>query len=320
MKWKWLRGAPSAVRHTDQRKRIAMVIGTWADLVDELDKALTFARNDLGLSISGTRFAAFRDRLSELDAFHKTNGDAPTLTRFKADIEHNAVALTDSQEFVTVVAYLRSVPTERAKKKMQVVLQGPELPVDEDGNSSEARNTMFELNLAARIQRAGMTVDIGGDADLEFMCKGVRWFGECKRPYKVETIANNIGEVCRQLGERLKTSRLAARGLLAISVSRPLTTRSSYLEYSSEAELRHSLKEHVSNIVRTMQEQMEGLERCREPRGSLGLLIAHLAMPAWNVRTGLPVGIQYSAGTDIGPDRRGDGQQVWELIDKTFTR
>jgi hypothetical protein len=92
------------------------------------------------------------------------------------------------------------------------------------------------------------------------------------------------------------------------------------LEFTSEGELRRSLKEHVSKIVWSMQEQMEGLERCRGTRGGLGLLIAHLSMPAWNARSRMPAGVQYSAGTDIGLDGRGDGQRLWDLIDRTFTR
>jgi hypothetical protein len=92
------------------------------------------------------------------------------------------------------------------------------------------------------------------------------------------------------------------------------------LEFTSEGELRRSLKEHVSKIVWSMQEQMEGLERCRGTRRGLGLLIAHLSMPAWNARSRMPAGVQYSAGTDIGLDGRGDGQRLWDLIDRTFTR
>jgi hypothetical protein len=68
-----------------------------------------------------------------------------------------------------------------------------------------------------------------------------------------------------------------------------------------------------------LQERMEGMERCQETRGSLGLLIAHLLMPGWNVRTRMPVGIQYSAGSDIPVGDRGDGDRLWDIIKRTFT-
>lgn len=125
---------------------------------------------------------------------------------------------------------------------------------------------------------------------------------------------------CQQIGKRLSGSRLAVRGMLAISISRPLSTKAAYLEYASDDDLRASLKDHVGNMVKIMQERMEGMERCRGTRGGLGLLIAQLIMPAWNVRRRMPVGVQYSAGTDIGLDDRGDGQRLWDIIKRTFTR
>jgi hypothetical protein len=297
-----------------------VVIETWADLVSGLDSALAFAKEDLELDTTTTRFATYRTRISDLEAIRQKSGDAATFEAFVADVEHNAVALSESKELTSVVTFLRSVPPDRARKKLQIVLKGPELPADEDPNSSHARNTMFELNLAARIRRARLEVEIGGTADLDFTCSGLRWLGECKRPYKLASVESNIGEACRQLGERLSATPLAARGLLAISISRPLTIKAPYLEFASEEELRHALKEHVGDIVKIMQEQLARLGRCQAARGGLGLLIAHLILPAWNVRTRMPVGIEYSAGTDISLDGRGDGQRLWDLIAQTFTR
>jgi hypothetical protein len=296
-----------------------MIIETWGELVSRLDTALAFAK-DLGLDPAATRFGTYRARIATLEAIRVEQSDTAAFEHFRADVEPNAVAFSESQELAMVVPFLRSVPQERAKKKLQVMLNGPELPSAEDTNLSHARNTMFELNLAARLERAGLSVDISGEADLDFTCDGVRWFGECKRPYKLETIEQNIKAACEQLGKRLSGSRLAARGLLAISISRPLSTKAPVLEYASEEERRASLKEHVGNMVKVMQQQMEGIGRCQDTRGGLGLLMAHLIMPGWNVRRRMPVGIQYSAGTDIGLDGRGDGRRLWDIIDRTFTR
>lgn len=295
-----------------------MVIETWAELVAELDRALAFA-STLSLDVATSRFQQFRARLVDLDQILQRDGNAAALRRSQEDVELNAVALTESHELVTILPYLQSIPSPRSRRKLQVALQGPERPSDEVAQSNEARNTMFEFNLAARLHRAGIEVEIGGDADLEFTCGGIRWFGECKRPSKVETIENNIGDACKQLGERLSSSRLAARGLLAISVSRSLATRAPYLEYAGEAELRRTLKEHVSSMVRLMEERMQGMERCRRV-GGVGLLVAHVLMPAWDANAGIPTSVQYSAGADVNQDRRGDGERLWGLIERTFSR
>jgi len=209
-------------------------------------------------------------------------------------------------------------PRAHAERKIQIVLQGPELPVDEDQNSNEARNTMFELNLAARLQRAGIAVVPGQDTDLEFAYNGIRWFGECKRPYRVETVENNLGEACRQLGERLSASRLAARGLIAVSLSRPVATRVPYIEYSSATVLRQGLRDHVRSLVQLLEDRMQTLARCQAVSG-MGLLVGHLIMPAWDVTALMPTTVQHTVGTDVCRDRSGDGECLWMVVDRTFT-
>ena len=295
-----------------------MIIQTWAELIVELDEVLDFARG-LGLNTTASRFTVFRARLVDLAESLERGGNAAAFTRFTEDFDRNAVALTESKEFAMSLLYLRSMPQVQAKRKIQVVLQGPELPVDEDENSSHARNTMFELNLAGRLQRAGIDVEPGEDADLEFVYNGVRWFGECKRPFRVDTFESNLGEACRQLGVRLASSNLAARGLIAISLSRPVVTRGAHLEYSSADALREGLKNHVSALVQLMEERMQTLRRCQAVPG-LGLLVGHLIMPAWHVSARIPTTVQRTVGTDICRDRSGDGERLWMMIGRTFMR
>jgi hypothetical protein len=246
-------------------------------------------------------------------------GDEAAFAHYLAEIDRNSVALTESEELVGALPYLQSISLERASSKFQALLQGPELPSDEDANSNYARNTMFELNLAARLTRAGLSVEPTGDADLEFMSDGIRWFGECKRPYRIETVESNVRDACRQLGQRLSASRLEARGLIAISLSRPVATRVPYLEYSDPQALRLNLRDHVKGIVQLIEERMQEIAHCRSA-SQLGLLVGHLIMPAWDVKARLPTSVQQTVGTDICRDGRGDGGRLWEIVKRTFTR
>ncbi len=306
-------GSAHGVAHGD-----AVIIQTWAELLAALDQVLDFARGlDLDEAVRGSRFTDFRARLADLAELLEREGSAATFARFTEDIDRHAVALTESQELAMSLSYLRSISRDQAERKIQIVLQGPELPVDEDPNSNHARNTMFELNLGARLQRAGIDVEPGRDADLEFACSGVRWFGECKRPYKVETFENNLAQACRQIGVRLSSSRLAARGLVAVSLSRPLAARVPYIEYSSADVLRQGLKEHVSSLVQLMEERMQVLSHCQAVSG-MGFLVGHLIMPAWDVRARLPTTVQHTVCRDICRDRSGDGARLWTRLAPTF--
>jgi hypothetical protein len=116
--------------------------------MNELDGALAFARS-LGLATSG-RFEVFRGRLAELVAVLERAGDEGTFRQFMADIELNAIALTECHELAMVLPYLQAMEPGRAKSKLKIIVNGPERPTDEDPNSNHARNTMFELNLGAR--------------------------------------------------------------------------------------------------------------------------------------------------------------------------
>jgi hypothetical protein len=176
---------------------------------------------------------------------------------------------------------------------------------------------MFELNLGARLSRAQLDVEIGEAADLEFTCGGVRWFGECKRPYKIESIPVNLTDACKQLGKRLATSSVAARGLIAISISRPLAAHAPYLECSGEGDLKNVLRDHVSAAVGLIGEQVAGNEQCRQV-ANLGLLIGHLIMPAWDVAARMPTSVQYSGGGNLCRDKRHDGDRLWAAIERTF--
>jgi len=297
-----------------------MIIETWADLVEGLDRALAFVRS-IGLDeeAEASRFKLFRDRLSSLAQILEGEGGNAALDCFDADRELNAVALTESHEFLTILPYLQSLPPERVKAKLKIVLRGPDRPTREEKGSSEPRDTMFELNVAARLHRAGIPVEIGQEADLQFTWGGMRWFGECKRPYQAESIETSLERACCQLERRFASTRLAARGIIAISVSRPLNSRAPYFEYSGAKRLRASLKQHVRNMARLIKVRIQELESCRRQTG-LGLLIVHLLMPGWDLAARIPTAVQYSAGADLSRDGRLDGQRLWIAIEGTFNR
>ena len=89
------------------------------------------------------------------------------------------------------------MPSRDHASKNAKVLAGPLLPNDEDKNSNEARNTLFELNVAARLRRAGFIASPGIDADVECEFDGRKLFVECKRPFRERNVAKQI----RKAGE-----------------------------------------------------------------------------------------------------------------------
>jgi hypothetical protein len=141
-----------------------------------------------------------------------------------------------------------------------------------------------------------------------------------RRPHTPSHEAREVRNAKREAvgTTNFKSSSRLPRISTPVSMLKPVTLPPGRARVAASP--RASLKEHVGNMVKVMQQQMEGIGRCQDTRGGLGLLIAHLIMPGWNIPRRMPVGIQYSAGTDIGVDGRGDGQRLWDIIDRTFTR
>ena len=143
-----LRANLGMVQHTISTRSSGWRSKPGPTFVSGLDEALAFAKNDLKLDTTNTRFNAYRTRLDALERSRQQYGDGVALEGFLAEIEVNAVALTESQELMAVVAFLRTVPLDRAKKKLQIVLKGPDASRRRRKLTNPARNTMFELNLA----------------------------------------------------------------------------------------------------------------------------------------------------------------------------
>src|SRR5438876_581506 len=122
----------SACRATTKAKRAARTspllsrvqLATWTDVVHELDVGLAFITSlGLGGGLAGSRFTAFRARIAELAQVLEEKGSAAAFHRFTSEIELNAVALTESYELVNILPYLRSLPPDRAERKLQVALK-----------------------------------------------------------------------------------------------------------------------------------------------------------------------------------------------------
>jgi hypothetical protein len=117
-----------------------MITETWQGLLERLDHVLAFA-TELQLDPGPSRFTSYRLRLARLERTRVEKGDDAAFEQFRAEPDLTAVAFSESQELGMIVPFLRLLPPAIAKKKLQLVLKGPELASEEDSNSSLARST-----------------------------------------------------------------------------------------------------------------------------------------------------------------------------------
>lgn len=85
--------------------------------------------------------------------------------------------------------------------------------------SSVARDTSFELFLAAKLNQAGYAIDLGHIADIKFEDGGTTYFIECKRPKNDRKADERVKEAVQvQLPKRISETPGTAIGIFAVSI------------------------------------------------------------------------------------------------------
>ncbi len=196
---------------------------TYEEILSRLDEALAIAdRLGLGAEVAASRFVRYRVDLERAIELARLDREG-RLTRddHEAALEHlpqYLAALSESQQLGEVLAHLADVQSSVLRPKLRDALRGPVLPSDEDPNSNHARNTLFELTLAARLKRAGFNPVLGDRPDVACEIDGRVVGFECKRVFSEKKLAERIAQAGDTLRSDLETKGPAA-GLGVIVVS-----------------------------------------------------------------------------------------------------
>ena len=92
------------------------------------------------------------------------------------------IALTEAAEFGDVGDFISQYGEHGVRRTLGRVLDGPVLPADEDPNSNDPRNRLFEFVIASKLWRAGLQPRLGDRPDVSCEVRGKTFFIECKRP------------------------------------------------------------------------------------------------------------------------------------------
>jgi hypothetical protein len=128
-------------------------------------------------------------------------------------------AIFEEETLIQIWKGFRSKASPPLVSKLKELLDGP--PFVDAENKTHARNTSFELQLAAYLDGAGLDVDFGHPTDWEFDFCGIRFLVECKRLQKPNAILGNIEDAESQLGRKLSMADAKSkRGLIAIDAAK----------------------------------------------------------------------------------------------------
>ena len=122
----------------------------------------------------------------------------------------------EAREFVNVCTAYKGAETPALIAKLRKVLKGSWTLSQESSKNSDARNTMFELSLAAELKLRGIDVELG-EPDLLITLPEGQYVVECKRPFKEMCVRANVKGAESQLRANLKPGQ---HGVIAVSLSR----------------------------------------------------------------------------------------------------
>jgi hypothetical protein len=253
----------------------------WDWILNGLDGTLRFCR-DLGLvrHVEGSRFEKHRAWVAELIAELKTGGQEAARAAFHRDPVRSFTALTEGSELAGILPFLLSVSPEMIKRKLRDVLKGPPLATAETANTNQARNVLFELNVASKLWRGGFAPELGEQPDVGCWVDGRAVYVECKRPFSENGARQAYTDALAQIDIGLKSAPAGARGVVALSVTRLLNTGEQIFVHGANADLEDRLGELLEQTVDRM-----GPWPTPGP-ATIGVLW-HLSTPAFDMRQAL---------------------------------
>lgn len=228
-----------------------MDVLTFDKIADDLDAVLAICQS-AGLTTNGTRMAIAAARIREIHrqlvAF-RNGGPFPEIGGFR-----DVSLLIEGSEFATLLPCLgRWLVTDRdvVADKLKKVLSGPQLPTDEDANSNQARNFLFELTLGATLETRGRRVTQGEHPDLTLHLPARDLFTECKRPLSASKVVHNLNAAATQIQEGLGARGVPTStfGLVALDVTKIVNLEYECCTFYGEAEITNSMARRLERVI-----------------------------------------------------------------------
>jgi hypothetical protein len=214
--------------------------------------------------------------------------------------------LFEAMEIHEIVEAFSGESSPAFKGKLERALCGPISPFDEQPKNSEARNTMFELSLAADWKNAGNQVEVG-EPDIKLRAPAALFQTECKRPFSENSVRRNIEDAASQLGKELnKPCNENDYGIIAISLSR-VFTKGNLGCFAPAGIGKQVIGEALAEVLDENTQQW-GLKRFREMHPRIVSVMFHLAAP-WDIGGQRLIHLSTSNFLETGNDARG-----WNIL------
>jgi hypothetical protein len=233
---------------------------TYDFIGENYDNAISWMKN-IGVKISSGRTQHYLKVINYWSKNYKSASDK----KAKDDFPDFVSSVSEITAFIKIYNAFKNEPIESLsaiKAKLQKGVNGPLKAEDENPNTSEARNFIFEALVAAKFhnpeQNLATILTAPTDTAVQFENKKI-WI-ECKRVTSENNLENNIRRAANQLDIQLnkkhkKKANTANKGLVALDFSKILHDGDHLLVKANDIELRNS----IQKITETFISQYSGL-------------------------------------------------------------
>ncbi|HXM28033.1 MAG TPA: hypothetical protein VN957_18560 [Chthoniobacterales bacterium] len=177
----------------------------------------------MNIGIDKNRVAQYR-KTSRIIAEHIRKGTVKELEK-SLGFPKQTDTVHDVSELILIHQQLNDYDCPVFKTTLAQAVNGPTSLAEERPQSSDARNKVFELVIAAQLKAAGFRPKFVEPADAIVTIEGIKCYVECKRIQSENSLEENIQKASSQIKERLnQEASTKPRGLIAIDISKAINT------------------------------------------------------------------------------------------------
>ena len=186
-------------------------------ILNNLEKVKDWLDN-INVKTNNSRFLEVFDYVVSICDHHSRNEVLKLIDTYDNEILY--WALLESTAFLDIFKAFRNLKDHQLPRaKLAESIKGPFLPKNEDvaDQNIHSRNTLFELQLAAKFQNAGIEV-IGFD-DIDFTLEGYQFNAQCKRIHSYKRIEENIQKAYDQIKSKLEEND-SLKAIICLSIDK----------------------------------------------------------------------------------------------------
>jgi len=219
---------------------------TYDTILDRLNDINHWLR-ELNIETRNSRLLEITKYMEIICEHHKKNNVEKLVESY--DNEILWYATLESGAFLDIHRAFHDIESRLVPRgKLRDILRGPFLPRDEDPliQNIHARNTLFELQIAAKIRNAG--IEILGFDDIDFLFKGHKFNAQCKRIHSPKMVEENVGKALEQAAKRMNDAS-QAKGLICLAIDKLTGKDGKILRVKTASDIQNELVRITSDFV-----------------------------------------------------------------------